>query len=312
MTITAIPPLDRLSATFRADTDTYFASRIPTLTVELNALADDLTIKQGLASAAATAANNDKIATAGLKDTAQFAADAALGYRNTAKTWADAAAASATTIGTTAAFSDANPMIKNATVNTKQGRFKADLITVATIRDYQLPDKSGIMALTTDTGLALVAGPIVPSNSANVDLLNIFTSGFDNYLVIINRVAPSLASAAQNIGLRFANAGVVDSSNIYGSASVDAAINYTNSAIIGPSLRGQDSPAGTIEISISNANSASGLKTAVITNIGGNAGSQIFGGFNSANTVSGFRLYFVSGALFAAGGTVRVYGYKNA
>lgn len=56
MTMTAIPALDRTSGTFKADVDTFFASRMPTFVTEANALQTDVTAKQVLASAAAVTA----------------------------------------------------------------------------------------------------------------------------------------------------------------------------------------------------------------------------------------------------------------
>jgi hypothetical protein len=56
MTMTAIPALDRTSATFKAEVDTFFASRIPTFVTEANALQTDVVAKQVLASAAAVTA----------------------------------------------------------------------------------------------------------------------------------------------------------------------------------------------------------------------------------------------------------------
>jgi len=41
-TVTPIPPLDRNSPTFRAETNLYFGTRIPTFTTQINAVADEL------------------------------------------------------------------------------------------------------------------------------------------------------------------------------------------------------------------------------------------------------------------------------
>lgn len=68
------------------------------------------------------------------KGLAQSAADAAESYRTQAKNSADAAAASATTIGTTAAFSDANPVVKDNADPSKQLKFEVGGFTPATTR----------------------------------------------------------------------------------------------------------------------------------------------------------------------------------
>lgn len=57
MTMTPIPALDRTSATFRADVDTFFASRIPTFVSEANALQLDVHAAADTAIAAAATAS---------------------------------------------------------------------------------------------------------------------------------------------------------------------------------------------------------------------------------------------------------------
>lgn len=134
-----------------------FSTRIPTFTTELNVLATDLTNKQGLASQAALDADADRLVVAAdkgttkdYKDIAQFAADKSLEYRNTAKTWADAAADSAKTIGTATAFSDANPIVKNAADNSKQLRLNLANFTPGVQRVHTPQNRDGIQALTDD------------------------------------------------------------------------------------------------------------------------------------------------------------------
>ena len=56
MSITALPSLDRTSATFKADLDSYFLSALPAFSSEANALQADVNAKQATASAAAVTA----------------------------------------------------------------------------------------------------------------------------------------------------------------------------------------------------------------------------------------------------------------
>lgn len=56
MTITTIPALDRTSATFKTDVDTFFGSQLPAFASEANALAADVNAKQELATESATTA----------------------------------------------------------------------------------------------------------------------------------------------------------------------------------------------------------------------------------------------------------------
>lgn len=54
MAMTPIPVLDRTSATFKADVDTFFGSQLPAFATEANALQADVTAKQGQAATSAT------------------------------------------------------------------------------------------------------------------------------------------------------------------------------------------------------------------------------------------------------------------
>lgn len=59
MSLTPLPALDRTSASFKDDTDTFFASLLPTFSVEAAALQADVTAKQLIASAAAASTATD-------------------------------------------------------------------------------------------------------------------------------------------------------------------------------------------------------------------------------------------------------------
>lgn len=54
--VTPLPALDRTDPAFREDVDTFFASQVPTFTVQINTLADYLVVKTDAAAASATAA----------------------------------------------------------------------------------------------------------------------------------------------------------------------------------------------------------------------------------------------------------------
>ena len=118
--------------------------------IQANALEANVNAKEAATDADRIVVAADKVIVAGHKDTAQLAADAALGYRNGSKGWADASAASAATIGTTAAFSDANPIAKNATDITKRVRLNLANILTGMMRVLTLQDRDGTVALTDD------------------------------------------------------------------------------------------------------------------------------------------------------------------
>ncbi|MCE3605816.1 hypothetical protein LXA47_19725 [Massilia sp. P8910] len=315
MTITAIPPLDRTSPTFRAECDIYFASSIPTLTTELNGLATDLTTKQGLASAAAISTNNDKIATAA--DRVQTGLDRVQTGQDRA-----AAAASAATIGTTAAFSDSNPIAKNAADNTKQAKLDLSAITPGTTPVYAAPNKSGTLALLDDTGVRLIGGPYTPTAAANVDFASIFAGEFDWIECHMHDILPSANNEV--LMMRFFVGGVINTAAVYGVAN-----DGSNSALTasGISIANQVSNATgsypyigvSSRIGIRNINSATRIKSGEISSIltgtggisGGLYGERRNFGF-TGGAITGVRFYWASGATFLPQGTIRFYGFKKA
>ncbi|NHZ81823.1 hypothetical protein F2P44_21455 [Massilia sp. CCM 8695] len=159
--MTPIPPLDRTSATFRAEVDTYFGTRIPLFTTEINALATDLTTKQGLASDAAISANAAKTAAETARDNALnyknnafTAADSSENYKNQARDFSIAAAGSALTASSAVAFVDSNSIAKGSVDASKQVRFECDtLIPTGTVIPLTVPATGGTIALLSDTDL---------------------------------------------------------------------------------------------------------------------------------------------------------------
>ncbi|CUI05285.1 hypothetical protein [Massilia antarctica] len=219
MTITAIPPLDRTSPTFRADCDTYFATSIPTFTTEINVLATDLTTKQSIASGAASTATTAAGTATTKAGEAVTSANNALTSAANALASELAAAASAATIGTTAAFSDVNPVVKGGTDNTKQLKIECDtLIPTGTTVTLTAPAASGTIARLSDipvpvpAGLVLLAS-LTPAGSL-ANMLNVFTTAYDSYMIVAEGLAPS---ASSDILLRVATGGsaVLTSSSYY-------------------------------------------------------------------------------------------------
>ena len=163
--------------------------------------------------------------------------------------------------------------------------------------------------------LALVLlATVTPTAAATVDFLTTFTSTYNNYLIIGNGI---LASAAEEMYLRFANAGVVDSgSNYYNGGAGGAAI--TVATAYGRPITGNSTGAGcNFTIQINNVNSSSQLKTAISSHMLQTAGTPEYRGavnitaYPAAATVSGIRFYWSAGANFAAQGSIRIYGYNN-
>ena len=93
MSIPALPALDRTSATFKTDLDTFFLSSLPQFVTEANALESAVEADKTAAASSATAA-------AGSATTAE-------GHKNAAADSATAAAASATAAAASATLAEA-------------------------------------------------------------------------------------------------------------------------------------------------------------------------------------------------------------
>jgi hypothetical protein len=173
-----------------------------------------------------------------------------------------------------------------------------------------------------DPGLVLLA-TLTPTAAAAVDALNVFSSTYDDYLVIGEAITPS---AMDNLQLRFATGGTVDSGSNYVTASgatgtsasaYSSSINVANGGSIYPiSLNGFGA---SFVFHVLNANDAANAKTAVgrISHSSGGASPVLSGGFVSgaytaANAASGVRFFWSGGTAFEARGKIRIYGIKKA
>lgn len=74
MTLTAIPPLDRTSPTFKADVDAFFATKIQTFISELNVEAAAIMVNVLTASSASTSAASSAAAAAAYANATRWAA----------------------------------------------------------------------------------------------------------------------------------------------------------------------------------------------------------------------------------------------
>lgn len=94
MAMTPLPALDRTSATFKADVDEFFGTRLPRFTTEANDLQTDVTNKQVTASDAATTATtkaSEALTSANNAATSKTGADSARDAAVVAKDAAEAA-----------------------------------------------------------------------------------------------------------------------------------------------------------------------------------------------------------------------------
>jgi hypothetical protein len=164
-------------------------------------------------------------------------------------------------------------------------------------------------------GMTLLA-TLTPTAAANLDFLTTFTAAFDNYLIIGEGITNNAGAAADQLGMRLANAGTADVGSKYSIAANVATTLVTSSWLFSPSALGNGKGCS-FHARIVNANDATNIKFAFF-----DAGSQTaatpqyqfttYGGaYDSANAVSGFRLYWSSASNFGATGKILVYGYNN-
>ena len=319
MPITALPSLDRTSATFKTDLDSYFLTSLPAFSSEANALQVDVNAKQVLASAAATNAETQVTLAAAQ---ATNAATSALAAASSAAV----AGAVAWVSGLTYAVGDA----RYSPINMQTYRRKVagagttdpslDATNWAKAVDA-LPVQTGNSGkfLTTNgtaeswgavpaSALTLLA-TLTPTAAANVDALNVFSSTYDDYLVIASGLCPS--ATGNRLNIRLANGGVVDSASNYYDGMTAYAHAYTSNSSTKPSSFGLN-----FQTSISNVNSASAGKSLLTaaSNYDTSSTGEYYtrgGPYVKTSTVSGIRFFWESGANFQATGSIKIYGYAK-
>lgn len=167
------------------------------------------------------------------------------------------------------------------------------------------------------SAMKLVGGPVTPTVSANVDFATTFTSAYDNYRIIIDGVIPS--AGATDIRAQLFNAGVIDTANIYFTASfIAGTIGAANTNAAIGSVTINTGGGCSIIIDVLNVNDAVNNKQIITSSVSQSAaaptyvGLQQFTQYATNRTVSGIRLFWNSGTNFTATGKIRVYGIINA
>lgn len=210
------------------------------------------------------------------------------------------------------AFNSALPSLtgnalKHLRVNS--GGTAAEYTAMKTINGASLDGSGDIL-----TGLVLLA-TLTPTAAANVDFLTTFSASYDNYLILGEGL--NNGSGTDNISIRLANAGSVDSGSNYSSLTTapGSSITFDTSALVtGNSLntvRGLN-----LQAVIKNVNDASNLKSILSHAVSQDLNTPRVRSYSNniayiGGAVSGFRLFWSGGASFAAQGKVRVYGYQN-
>jgi hypothetical protein len=161
-------------------------------------------------------------------------------------------------------------------------------------------------------GLVLLA-TLTPTAAANVDFLTAFSATYSNYLIVGEGLRPS---ADDQLRMRYAVAGAADSSSSYFSSATGGSVAATTQLSVTSTVTTAGKGCG-FTVQVQNANDATNAKTGSVASMGQSSatpnftGTTVSHGYNAANAITGFRLYWNSGANFAAVGVVRVYGYAN-
>ena len=212
MAVTPLPFLDRTSATFKTDTDTFFGSQLPTFSVEVNQVATD-------AQASATAANNSKTAAAtsatnagtSATNAANSATAANTSKTNTATSETNAAnSATAANNSKTAAATSATNAATSATnseASAVRAKQAADSISSGPVTSVN--GKTGVVSLAkADISLGNV-------DNVSVAALNIGATGGFNLTLATNAdwAKPQGWSGFINVSASAANSVTVPSSS---------------------------------------------------------------------------------------------------
>jgi len=164
-------------------------------------------------------------------------------------------------------------------------------------------------------GLALLA-TITPTAAAQLDALTAFGADFDS-LLIVGAGLRLTGAATDQLVARFATAGAVDTAANYINVATNGAA--SSAATTSLSIGGNVASAGkgiNFTLTVSGVNSATLLKSAFAEAVyedsaAAFAATEAAAAYKAANTVSGIRFYWSTGATFVAGGSIRIYGISN-
>lgn len=187
----------------------------------------------------------------------------------------------------------------------------------AAVRCIAYTKASGLPVVAGSSGALVLLATLTPTAAANLDFLTVFSSTYDNYLIIGDGITTGVTSQVQ---MRLAVAGTADSGSNY---ATFAAVGSTSSTMSTIALLSNSSTyAGGVGLNfmttITNVNDAVRAKMISTTSAGqadavpNYSSSLVNSTYVAANAVTGFRLLLSGGNSFAATGKIRVYGYQNA
>lgn len=167
------------------------------------------------------------------------------------------------------------------------------------------PISPGLVLLAT-VDLSIPGVPV-----AAIDFLNVFTSSFDDYLVLCGDL--TFSGAAITIDMRIAVGGVLDAGSNYGSALPNTSVSGSNNFIFATGGNAGVGSVNSLVLRFMRVNSTS--QQVYTDSVSATPTSYVTGTRNGAHfggPASGFRLYVNGAGTFNPTGSIRVYGYKKA
>ncbi len=166
----------------------------------------------------------------------------------------------------------------------------------------------------TQSGLVLL-GSITPTVAASISAPNIFSSAYDNYLILGTNIT---ASATDSLKMRLAVGGVVNSSNVYysgGGFSNNSWSTLSTGPYIGPYFT-LGRAGSNFSLTLEGMNSSTSNKSAFChsvqeTGAGAYASSGVFVACNLTSVISGIAFHWHGASNFGATGIIEIYGYNK-
>lgn len=176
---------------------------------------------------------------------------------------------------------------------------------------------AAVAAVSGGGGAMTLLASVNVTNVSQISLPNVFTSAYDNYLVIGTGFNHSGSNDVPLLSVW--NGTNYEGGPSYGTG-VNGSIGSTSTSLsFGSATSGSSAGAGRgamFQLRFSNVNDTTGLRTILSDYICANAPSTYFGQsiqcvYLGPGTMAGFAIYWSAGNFFRPGGTIRVYGIKN-
>jgi len=191
---------------------------------------------------------------------------------------------------------------------------------LANVIRVSVTKQDGTSVVSAGGGGLIFLGEVIPTVSATLSFLNIFSSTYDNYFVIGCGILPAVDSSGT---MKWANSGSIDTGSNYarvdGTNTDSGSATFTSTSWEAPIRLTVEATSGlgaNFQMTIRNVNQASQIKDFVSHSGGQNSTDpntfqsyETRGGYKGG-VVSGFELSF-DGNNFVAQGYVRVYGIVN-